>query len=114
EYQSVLKDLLSLHPYAKSWGLGPDSPLLELDTGGVVLWYLSDTLLGNTSEVEVTPPRMPPMFLQRVFSDTLTDVTPTADSKRTMWPGGPTRLRVYDAMAETLMQTPWNRELGFD
>src|SRR5215203_2851677 len=56
EYRRVLTDLLSVHPYAASWGLTPDKELLKLDERGAILWYLTETV--NATKVptlEVSP-----------------------------------------------------------
>ncbi len=45
DYQLVLNRLLSLHPIARSFGLGAD--ILDLDDDGAILWYLSEITSGT-------------------------------------------------------------------
>src|SRR5258706_12804818 len=44
KYQTVLSDLLAIHPYAFDWGLRVNNQVFEIDERGVLLWYLSETL----------------------------------------------------------------------
>lgn len=55
-YKRVVKELLAVHPFAAQAGFSPDSPAFELDTRGVALWYLSETL--DDVHAGWSPPRL--------------------------------------------------------
>jgi hypothetical protein len=55
-YKRVVEELLAIHPFAAHVGFHLDRPFVKLDTRGVVLWYLSETL--DYADAPPSPPRM--------------------------------------------------------
>ncbi len=44
EFQRILKDLLTFHQNAMSWGLLYNSPIFKVDSEDIIFWYLSETI----------------------------------------------------------------------
>lgn len=101
QYKSVLSDLLKSHPNAARWGLTLNSDVLQVDTEGSVLWYLSDTLDANDlGYIGNKRTQDEPDFLEQSVKAFLDDFV-FSRKANVLWPGGPTQLKVAALILET-------------
>jgi hypothetical protein len=97
EYQAILKELLAVHPMAKTWGLNPDQEFLQFDTDGAVLWYLSESL--TTAEPDMPADYFPETIElpKRKIKNLIENLFHQQIGKE-IWPGGPTVMDISDKL----------------
>jgi hypothetical protein len=117
EYQTILADLLKVHPFAAECGLTSGSDVLKLDTQGVILWFLTDTL--NTKTTHATGAEVMLDTIRRVelslgigkgYFLELEEIILLYFKKNLLssdqtkfWPGGPSKATVSNVIIEQLI-----------
>lgn len=101
-YQQVIADLLDRHPAGKVIQKSCND-VFSLDQESSLLWYLSETLEEDASTYLREPtPELPDRELladtvRRLITSSLLDI----GEKRRLWPYGPYKDRLADALSET-------------
>jgi hypothetical protein len=114
QYTRVMGALLRYHPNARLYGLNLGSEVLQIDSQGSLLWYLSDTLnLNNSSAITGKSSLGEQDFIDDAVKRFLNQYAFTKTTEYS-WAGGPTKLKIAGVILETTSSDdPARRNLGW-
>lgn len=112
-YKAVLSGLLQYHPVAARWGLKIKSRVFLLDTQGVILWYLSDTLNAQVgtfnNAVGVQEDKIQALETSRYVHDLMRSFflrNYLSKDREELWPRGPSKSQIYNIIIDRLFTDP--------
>lgn len=108
DYKRVFDEIIRCHPFSEAVSLSHNHAVLELDDRSTILWYLSDSMNRPQSSNRNVPAQVPSderriELLSHVLLDDVITMGAVYGPQTTIWPAGPTRARVADAIIYGVM-----------